>query len=384
MAMEQANVSDQTRNTSLDRIENEGSSDVSFVFSTLCTTFSMLILLCDVAAVIILSQCKRIPYQCRYLSLNFIVSDGISCLSFLICQILIFRNGTASTFMANIRVVSVGASLIINMLSVACLSAERAFVLLANLAYSRIVTRCRVVIVAASAWVLVCITVPSITVYGFEGTCNGHLHGCDLWEATRPARLYMMSLVLLAEVCVVCSYFIIHRIAMRHMRAIAALRSSFVNASMNKVGNMSGRQFSTTKAIVKIVLVFIVLHSFIVIHLIVHETSFENRNTPARIFFYAFAYLCIQANSFLSLRLYFATFKECKLKLYVILSKIYPAFEVKTEELRRDVYNIVVTTELSPNRQPFAVATDLNVYGCMSYERQNNVYAADKYVEELA
>lgn len=384
--MEQANGSDQTENISLDSdiIKNEETSDISFVFNMLVTIFSIFILLCDVAAVIILSQCKRIPYQCRYFSLNFIVSDGISSLSFLICQILMFMNGMTNTFMANIRVVTVGASLIINMLSVTCLSADRVFTLLANLAYSRIVTRCKVVIAAVSMWALVCITVPAITFYGFKETCSVLLDSCDFWEATRPVRLYMMSLVLFAEVCVFCSYFIIYRIAMRHKRAIAALRSSSFNVNMNTVGNMSARQFSTTKAIIKIVLVFIVLHSFIVIHLIVHETSFENRNTPARIFFYAFSYFCIQVNSILSIRLYVARFKECKLKLYTILSKISPAFEVKTEELRRDVYNIVVTTEVAPYRQPSAVATNINVYGCLNSEGENDAYAADKYVEEIS
>ncbi|KAH3839633.1 hypothetical protein DPMN_113065 [Dreissena polymorpha] len=348
--MEQTNASllSQLGNTTYQPFQViEEFTDTLIVVNKVMAIFAIIILLCDIVAVIILGQCRKIPFQCRYVSINFIISDGISNVSFLICQILIFWHGMASTFMLIIRFVTTGGTVLINMLSVACLSAERAFALLAHLTYSRSVTRPRVLIAVSGLWTLVCVTISAVTLYGFKVNCNGRFEGCNFWDATRPVRLYMMSLLLLAELGVSCSYVIIHRIAMRHKREIAALRSSAFHMNMNKVGRMSARQFSTTKTIIKIVLVFIILHSFMVINLIVHETSFEYRNTLPRKLFYAFCYLCIQLNSILSLQLYVARFEECKLKLFVILAKIFPAFESKMEKLRRDVFNIVVSADVA-------------------------------------
>jgi uncharacterized membrane protein YjgN (DUF898 family) len=155
----------------------------------------------------------------------------------------------------------------------------------------------------------------------------------------------MMSLLIFYEIVLAVSYVIIHGIASRHARDMIASNMAYNGQTHHNPESLTSRQFAATKVIIKIVLSFMLLHAPVVIHLIVSESNTSIRHERFRRIFHFLSYVCIQINSFISLRLYVFKFDECKLHLYLMLSCISKKYESKVEKLRVDVYDIVVYTK---------------------------------------
>lgn len=155
----------------------------------------------------------------------------------------------------------------------------------------------------------------------------------------------MMGLFLFYGNILVVSYVIIHRIASRHAKnAFASNMTSHVQTQKN-TESLTRIQYASTKAILTIVLAFMLLHLPMAIHLVVFETHTNLRNNQIRRILHAVSYICIQVNSFVSMHVYVAKIDECKLKFYLILARVLKSYDTKAEELRIKVYDIVVSTK---------------------------------------
>jgi len=310
----------------------------------ICTLVSVGIAGADIVAVYVLLKCRRIPTFARIFSINFILSDAVGSLSFFICQLLIFAFGMNTELMHNIRTVTVGFMLNIAMMSVSCLAFDRAMALRASLRYAAFVTKTKGIIVVLCLWSINLIIVPPTMVHGIKTYCPS-MRTCDQWNATKLTRLFMLSIIITSQISVTLSYFYVLKIARAHHRKIEAMKRMAYIENTNTRGVVSERQFSTTTTLLKLVLAFIVTHTPIVLHLVVFETNIDARNDLSRRIFHAISFMCLQANSIISLKIYVARFKECQMMLLVFAEMFCKNYTQRITDLRMDVYNIVVSTD---------------------------------------
>lgn len=312
---------------------------------------SIIIIICEIGALGVLRKCKRMPYCSRVLSSCFILSDAAGALVFTIHQIIIFVFGINNDMTHTSRTLVVATMLSVSWASVAAMSIERAVALKANIKYTMGFIKTRLHLMASLLWLVHVLLAVVVIAVGFKQHCDWKIVGCDVWEASKVTRLFMMTLLVVYQIALAISYVIIYRIAARHAREIAAIRTAAFGKNINVPDGVSERQFSTTQAIIKIVLAFMLLHAPIIIHLIVVESDQSFLNEMLRRVLYAFSYLCIQFNSFISLRLYVVKFDECKLHFYQFLSRLFKSYERKTEELRIKVFSIVVSSDVERTRR---------------------------------
>lgn len=307
---------------------------------------SLIIIICEIGALAVLRKCKRMPYCSRVLSSCFILSDAAGALVFTVHQIIIFVFGFNNDLTHTSRTLVVATMLSVSWSSVAAMSIERVVALQANIKYTMGFNKSRVHLMASLLWLVHVLLAVVVISVGFKQHCGWKILSCDIWEASKVSRFVMMTLLVAYEITLVISYVVIYTIAARHAREIAAIRSAAFGKNVNNPDGVSERQFSTTQAIIKIVLAFMLLHTPIIIHLIVVESDQSSLNEILRRVLYAASYFCIQLNSFISLRLYVVKFDECKLYFYQFLSRLFKSYERKSEELRLKVFNIVVSSDV--------------------------------------
>jgi len=338
-------------------IENDTSgagqmSTLIVVLNYATGVIALFIFIGDVFAIYIMKKCKRIPFQIKYLSISYILSDATGALVFVINQVVILMFMMSTDLTHNIRIVSVGIMLSVSWFSVAALSMDRAVGLKVNLRYATMVRRKTINITISIIWMFHIITMPFVMIYGFKTACNLIMdEHCNPWAATKLVRFYIMVLLLIVGFLVVGSNAYVHRIARRHERQIADIKkSAFTGRCINPDSPISERQLSATKAILSIIVSFVLFHAPIIIHLLVLESNIHARHELPRRLFHVFSFACIQINSFVNLFLYFGKFKEFKFQLYLVLGGIFKSFSEVAERQRVDVYNIVVSNDSTVKR----------------------------------
>lgn len=305
----------------------------------------------DIFAVAIIRRCTRIPFQTQKLSISFILSDALGSVVFLFHQIVIFIFGISTDLTHNTRIVSLGMLLSIGWFSLAALALDRAIALSSNLRYATLIRRRTVNVTILFIWTFHFISIPSIFAFGLMTVCDMRIDGyCDIWRATKPARVFKIFLLVIVAFIVVGANAYVFRIARRHKRQIADIKNACFTGK--RINPISENQFSASQAVFTIGLAFIVLHAPIVIHLVILENSVHVRRHEHRRLFHAFSFICMQINSFISLRLYAGKFKEFKMHAYSFFGRFIKSYAKKSEDLRVDVYNIVVSSELAHKSKP--------------------------------
>lgn len=331
---------------SLANIQTHTLSPLMTYINYACVFVAGVIFVSDMFAIMLMMRCTRIPFQAKKLSMNFMFSDALGALVFLINQVIIFIFGINTDLTHNFRIVTVGMMMNISCFAVAALAIDRAIALKANLRYSAFVRSKTIDKAIVFIWIFHFVTITGLMVYGLKKTCNLQLdETCDAWAATKMTRFFKFSLLVIAGIVITVSYVYIHTIARRHQRQITSLRNAiFKGNNVNPDCTISERQFQTTKAVIIIVLAFILLHIPMIIHLFILESNVGRRNETPRRMFHAFSYACIQINSFVSLKLYVGKFKEFKLRLYQILGRCFGRYAKEAELLRVHVYNITISS----------------------------------------
>ena len=343
-SQEMANV---TSNSSVLNAPPDKFGTLLYAFNYASLFVSLVIIFLELVAVFLLQRCKKVPAFSRILSTSFILGDAAGALVFAIHQIIIFIFGINNDTMLSSRVLSVGAMLTVCWASVAFMSIERVVALKINIKYNLYTSKLRIYLLVSFIWIVNILIVTVAVITGFHFHCNLENDVCDIWESSKAGRFVMMSLLIFYECILLVSYIIIHGIASRHARSMQAPNMITYGRSQNNPESLTNVQYTATKAILKIVLAFMLLHAPIVIHLIIFESNTNLRNDRIRRVFHAISYSCIQINSFVSMHLYVAKIDEFKLKFYLILSRFVKKYETKAEDLRFKVYDIVVSTKVS-------------------------------------
>jgi hypothetical protein len=278
--------------------------------------------------------------------MNFVLSDAIGSFIFAVHQIIISVLDDQNDVILNSRVLSVGAIFTVSCASVAAMSLERVIALKMNLKYNLNSSKLRIYLIISLIWIVNIVIVVAAIALGFYYNCFSNYTICDIWEASKAARIVMAGLLIFYEIVLAVSYVIIHGIASRHAKNMIASNMASNGQTHNNPESLTSRQYAVTIAIAKIVLAFMLLHAPLVSHLIIFETFTDIRYERFRYIFHGISYLCMQINSFVSVRLYVAKFDECKLNFYLILSRISKKYETEAENLRVKVYDIVVCSKM--------------------------------------
>jgi len=300
-------------------------------------------------AVVVLMRCTRIPFQTKYISISLISSDALGAFVLIVNQVVIFMFGVSTDLTHSLRNVTVGMVHGVNWCSVTFLSVDRAIAMKANLRYAELVTRRTINTILLCIWTFYFTMIPSLTLYGFITACNPDTNeDCHIMEETNEARSLIVMPLLMFGAVIICTNTYVFRVAQRHARQIADIQRSIFDRGLIHPDNpMSERQFSATKAVVSIVLAFILLHAPLLIHhLMVVVSPDQSEQVPRRVYYF-FAYSLNQLSSFVNLTLYAGKFMEFKMHLYFLLGKRLNRFNKRAQEIRVDVFNIVVSDESS-------------------------------------
>jgi len=325
------------------------------VINAVCTFVSSGVMLADTVAVYALLKCKRIPTFARIFSINFLLGDAVGSTMFVACQVALLCFGIKQELMHHFRTISSGFALTIAMESVALLALDRVLALKISLRYASFVSKVKGLSVVVTLWCTNLVTLAALLAFGIVKFCPS-AQFCDLWSATRSARVFLIGLVVTSQTVVTVSYFYVLKVARKHERSINAMTNRTCTQNKYPQGTgmipVSERQFSTTQTLLKIVLAFIICHVPICVQMVMFETTVDTRNNLPRNVLNLVSYVGMQANSIISLRIYVARFKECQLVLMMLIKRFCKSdYTQRIEQLRISVFNIIVSTDnVRPNR----------------------------------
>ena len=313
------------------------------VLNVVSPLISVMVVAVNLVSIIVLMRCKRMPFQTRNISISFMLSDALGGLVLILIQVVIHGFGISTELMITLRTCLVGVFQAVSWCSVAALSIDRAVALKANLRYAMLVTRTTIIKVIISIWACWLFLLPLVIVAGIVQACDED-STCSAWTGTQAARSTITVLMVVVGAVVVVSNAYVHKVARHHERQIAKTNTSKGNHT-NPESRISERQFSATKAVATIVLMYSILHTPMVANHLVLGFYQNVRDSAPRRFYNFVAYTLIQVNTFINLSLYAGKFKEYKMQLYLLLGKCCKPYDRRAQRLRVDVYNIVVSNE---------------------------------------
>lgn len=306
---------------------------------------SLVIAICQSFAIGILYKCKRIPLNVKILSISFVTSELVGAVVFVVHQFIIYSLDINNDITQTSRTIFVGMLLTVSWASVASLTIERLVALNMSLKYNRSKHHLYTILIVVLTWCVHIIVIVTLSIVLLKSQCNWDLNAGHLFAASKPVRLLMMGFLILYEMIIAIGYRFIYVIVKRHVIQINAMQRLTTTTYFAKDTDISRRQLSATKAISTILLAFIILHLPICLHLIIIETDFLAHAERFANFWHVFSYVCIQINSCVSLSLYVGKFEEFKMHFYLFLALINSKYKKTAENLRIQVFNIVVTDE---------------------------------------
>lgn len=300
------------------------------------------VIVCDVTVIHILRKCKRIPRQCKQLSISFIISGAIAAACFIIHSVAIFGIGINTDIIHNSRIDTVAVMNSISSASLTALSVERVLALKANLKYAIFLEKVNMYLVIALIWFIHIVIMISMVLIGFQIHCNWKLENCDIWKLNDIARIAMIFVIpfIYGTVLVSCNS-IIYRIARRHAKQIDEMNGTIFRCQAVNAVSVSDSQYATTRVIIHIVTAYIVLQTPAFVCMFISSIFVHLRDQMVIRIFRGISYLFVQANSVVNLYLYVMKLQECKMHFYFILAKVLKRYEGRASSMRLEVYNIV-------------------------------------------
>ncbi|XP_060551943.1 uncharacterized protein LOC132713386 [Ruditapes philippinarum] len=288
----------------------------------------------------ILRRCKRIPKQSSKLYFSYLLSDFVGTVQIIISTLVITGFGMETDLAYCIRIVSFGVLHNISSASITAVILERVFTLKASLRNQHKLKRMNITIFVVSFWVFHILEALALMLIRFHNICNFEWSNCDLHEVIKTTKYACGLTMIVYDVILICANISIIRIARRQSVKIASLTpSAYVTRSNESV---SSRQLAVLKIIINLVASNILLKAPIIIVMVTSTIEPALRDIPVMRSFRALGYLFIQVNSFINLFLYIWKMKECKMNLFLILSKFSKKFEQKAIRLRFEIFDIPV------------------------------------------
>ena len=302
-------------------------------------------------ALAIISRCQKIPLAIRYLSRNLLAC--FIALEFAISQpslMMLLCGNKFYRLIFDIRIFF-GCSLVSVMWCSLCgITLERLLVLTMPFHYNKYVTKKILAIFIGSIWtinVMIPVVVFIVTAIQACGQHDYHyITACDIYAIFRPTRMVLLSFLVLYAIFIVTAYTKILSIVFHHHKQIDSLE---LTANKTYLSYLEKREkyLKSTKTVLAIILTFIVFQSPLFFHLVIFEWKPELHEHKWRMILQGVDYLGHQLNTYACLYLYIWKFKECRMHLFLMLSKWNKNFLTRATSLRIEVFDIVIKEKCS-------------------------------------
>ena len=312
-------------------------------------TMSVISLTCNIAALWIIFRCRRLAFQIKYLSCNFLFCYiGIECSMTSHSVALLVMDKMYYRLIFDSRLFCACALATVSWCSVCTVTLERLFVLTMPFDYAKHATKPVLIISITTCWCLNVLLPSAVFLINGIKMCGPYdfISLCDIYAVFRPLKLTMLGLLSVYAALIVIAYLKISSVIFHHQKNIP-LQDGDSKAENRK------KHFKSTVTVATVILAFVILNSPAYFHLIAFEFKPELKNQKWRIVFSSLDYLGHELNIYTNLYLYIWKFKECRMHLLLMLSKFNKGFTERCNSLRIEVYNIV-TKEKSISKQSSA------------------------------
>ena len=318
----------------------------TYISNIILTLMCIIIVCCDVIAILVMRRCKRVPYQCLNLSISYLSSEIVGLLLFVIHELLIFGFDFNTDILFNSRITTVAIMHCISSASMAAIILERVFALKANLKYTLALKRIKIHLIIAVIWLTHIIVTVFVVSISFHYQCNWTIANCDFAEVNKIAKYCFLILTIFYDVIMVFANTIVYKIARQHAIQIDAMKqTTTTKGTSNYPDTVSERQYASIVVFVKIVTLYVLFQVPMVFAMLIGTNIPEIRHrTPMRML-RSIAYFLFLLNSFLNLYFYIIKIKECRMVWFFMLGKVFKKFKQKANVIRLEVFDIVVYSQ---------------------------------------
>ena len=299
-------------------------------------------ILCNIIALNIIHRCRKLSFQIRCVTYNLLASYILFESMILLHSVAMLLVGTMYGTLIFESRIFFGCALVATLWGSLCtVTIERLVALTVPLHYKRYVTKTTLSISIASLWTVTVITpLLAFIIAGINVCGQYNFISCDIYALFKPARIVLISFLILFALIISASYLKIIFITYKLKKLGKALI-----ANSKYLSELSQKQKCTnsTKTVAVVILVFIVFQSPIFFHSILMDFKPELWTHRWRMIFQTIDYVGVQLNTYANLYLYICKFKECKMHLFFILAKCNGMFKAKADSLHIEVYDIVIS-----------------------------------------
>ena len=320
----------------------------SISLNCLVIALSVSSIICNSFALNIISKCRKTSYQIRFLSSNLLscfitIETNISLHS--IAMLMVGDKYYKLIFDSRIFFCCVLVAVLWG--SLCAVTVERLVALTSPLQYNRYVTKTTLSVSIASLWILNMVAPLLAFIFAGIKICSevGYV-SCNIYDLFQPARMVLAAFLLVYALIIVIAYIQILVIVFRHHR-----RGELLSSNTKYLADVAKKQkyIKSTKTVAAIILAFIVLQSPVAIHTSILDIMPKLREQKWRVIFQAIDYLGHQMNTYATLYLYIWKYRECKMHLLFLLSKVNKNMRPKAEALRLEVFDVVLKETSSGN-----------------------------------
>ena len=314
------------------------------------TTYNLLIIsgstivclcsiLCNSLALNIINRCRKQSYQMRFVSNNllasFIAFDSSAVLHnfamLLVGDVYYKQIFDSRVFFASVLVPVLWASL-------CAVTVERLLAITIPLYYQRFVTKTILFISITCLWAVNVLAPGLVFIITGITVCGYDYISCDIFALFLPLQKVILVFLLLYSLIVFISYVKILSIIFHHHKLG---RTLIANAKYLADISQKQKVTDSTKTVAVVILAFILFQSPMYLHSILLELKPEFRQHKLRILFQFFDFVGVELNTYATLYLYIWKFKECKMHLFFLMSKLNKTFKARANDLHIEVFDIV-------------------------------------------
>lgn len=224
--------------------------------------------------------------------------------------------------------------------SLSAMTVERLIALTMPFRYEKYVTKTVLNIVIPAIWILnvmipiIILTVSTVKVCGhYDDSLS-----CDIFDIMRPLRQGLTVCLCIYAILIIATYAKILCICHRKQLSIDYTSNQIYMSEIAK----RKKPLTATRTVTVIVLIFLLTHLPVFIHLVVVDHAPVFQNHLWRIIFQCMDYAGHQINSYATLYIYIWKIKECRMHLYIHLSRFNKTLLEYAYALKIEVYNIVL------------------------------------------
>ena len=312
---------------------------------------SLASIICNSFALKIISKCKKTAYQLRFLSCNLLSSYiVVECVISLHSIALLLVDDIYHRLLLESRIVF--CSIIVAVLwgSFCAVTVERLIALkAAPLKYKKYVTKVTLSISVIILWLLnMFIPLTVLIITGVKVCAQYNFVLCDIYTYSKPVRLVLLSFSSLYALIIIIAYPKVLSIVFRRHNV-----GETFGANTKYLADLYRKQKynTSTRTIAGVILAAIILQAPFFVHIVILDFVPELREPKWREILQLIDYVGYQLNTYVTIYLYLWQFKECKMQLLFMLSKLNNRYQGKAVSMRNEVYGIVLKETNSIKRE---------------------------------